>query len=807
MLYFCNTKENELTLIPRLKKLLIITLLVLLGKTTYSQRVGIGEWDSHFTFTNMYDVAEGDKKVMWISELSAIYFDQEDNTVNPFNKIHGLTQTGFTRIAFNTNANSFVIGYNDGNLDLVSFDDNNKPQVINMSDIKRSSITGDKRIYHLFPYNNYVYVSCGFGIVVIDVVKQEVTDTYMIGPSSSQIQVNGVCIGNDSIFAATENGMYKAWLHEPFLNASSNWAKDFTLPNWLENKTFKNPDYIGGKLFIIPDYPGFGQDTAYYKQGGIWQKIPVLNGLDFRDFHTMSTGNMTVVTSGNTSVFTPSFTLVNDLYSLGGIGMVANNGLFGSDGYYYIADAFQGPYRCLHSFDVQSLRPGGTFTSAVRQMAIEDGELWVAAGNVEGTIFTNSYNSDYLSIKKKDEWVYINRGTDPVLADTTYDLLDVAIDPTDPTHVFAATWAFNALVEIKDYKVVAMYDEQNSDGALNTIPSYVGWCGAATVDFDKDGNLWAVNGRTGKPLVVKTKDGQWKNFYCGPEAAERTYFDMRIDENNYIYIPVPTRGATGGGLVVYDHNGTITDDSDDQYAFYGALSGKYFGLIEDVDIRSVGIDLDGEVWIGSAQGIHVIYNPLSIFSSSPPEAQRILIEQDGNIQVLLETEIVNCIQVDGANRKWIGTVNSGVYLLSEDGQEQIEHFTIDNSPLPSNNISDIKIDGRSGEVYFATTNGLISYRGTATESNINFDNINIFPNPVRPEYEGVVAINGISRNSDVKVTDVAGNIVTVLKSLGGQAIWDVNNLKGQRVKPGVYLFMCASEDGSDKVAGKVLVID
>jgi ligand-binding sensor domain-containing protein len=173
----------------------------------------------------------------------------------------------------------------------------------------------------------------------------------------------------------------------------------------------------------------------------------------------------------------------------------------------------------------------------------------------------------------------------------------------------------------------------------------------------------------------------------------------------------------------------------------------------------------------------------------------------------LETEIVNCIQVDGANRKWIGTVNSGVYLLSEDGQEQIEHFTIENSPLPSNNISDIKIDGRSGEVYFATTNGLISYRGTATQSNINFDNINVFPNPVRPEYEGVVAINGISRNSDVKVTDVAGNIVTVLKSQGGQAIWDVNNLKGQRVKSGVYLFMCASEDGSDKVAGKVLVID
>jgi ligand-binding sensor domain-containing protein len=217
--------------------------------------------------------------------------------------------------------------------------------------------------------------------------------------------------------------------------------------------------------------------------------------------------------------------------------------------------------------------------------------------------------------------------------------------------------------------------------------------------------------------------------------------------------------------------------------------------------------LSGQVWVGTAKGPTVIYNPTNIFTGSNFDAQQILIQQDGNTQILLGTETINCIEVDGANRKWMGTETSGVYLLSEDGQQEIAHFTQDNSPLPSNTIFDIEIDGKSGEVFFATANGLLSYRGTATNSSANFDNVKVFPNPVRPGYDGVIAVNGLSKDSDIKVTDIAGNIVNVIKSEGGQAIWDGKNLKGQRVKSGIYLFMCSSEDGSNKVAAKVMFVE
>jgi hypothetical protein len=768
-----------------------------------AQRVGIGEWDSYFTLTNMYDIVEADKKVVWVSELSALYYDLEDLTVNELNKIDGLTQTGFTSVAYEPVTKSIVFGYNNGNIDLVVFDENNKPVITNMSDIKNATLTGDKKIYNLYTYEKCVYVSCGFGIVVIDLEKKEVKDTYIIGAGASQIKINGVCIGNDTIYATSDDGIYKAYRYSPFLNYYASWSKMTSLPVWLLSKSFKQPAYGNNRLYIIPDYPGYGQDTSYYREGGVWYKTPALQGLDCNAITPMADGNIVMATRENISRFTPAFSVLGEIFTYNGTnGLVLNKGLFGSDGSFFIADEYKGPMMGNNSYGMTSLLPGGTATSSVRRVTIYEDQLWVSAGHVEGTIFYNTYNTDFFSIKEGNDWFYINEVTDPILNNGAYDAMDVAVDPTDPTHVMAATWAFQGLVEIQNKVVTNLYDETNT--ILFSPPSYPGFCGVSSVVYDDDGNLWCLNGKSNNPLVVKMKDGNWQSFYCGPEASARTYFDLVIDQNGYKYIPYPTLGATAGGLVVYNDNGTFMDKTDDAYYTYKTSSGT--GNLPDADVKCVAEDLDGEIWIGTGKGPAVIFNPSSIFNGGA-EAAQILIQQDGNTQILLETEVVNCIEVDGANRKWIGTENSGVYLLSEDGQEEISHFTAENSPLPSNSILDIEINGKTGEVFFATANGLISYRGTATESKKVFEEVHIFPNPVRPGYEGLIAINGLSRNSDVKITDIAGNIVNVIKSEGGQATWNGQNMKGQRVKSGVYMFLCSKEDGSDKIAGKVMFIE
>lgn len=782
----------------------LIIFLVFITNRASSQKVGIGEWDSYFTLTNMYDVVEADNKIVWVSELSALYYDLEDLSVNELNKIDGLTQTGFTSVAYNANNKTIVFGYNDGNIDLVYFDENNKPIITNMSEIKQASLTGDKKIYSLYSYGNNVYVSCGFGIVVLDIPLKQVQDTYIIGAAAAQIKINGVCIGNDTIYAATDNGLYKAYQYNSFLNYYGSWSKITAIPPWLKNKSFKQPAFINNKLFVIPDYTTFGQDTAYYRDAGLWFVSPVLQGLDCNQITGTADGNIVFATRQNISLISPTLSIIKSVFSYAGItGLTLNKGIYGSNGQFFIADEYSGPVAANDSYNYTSLLPGGTITSSVRRISTDGDQLWVAAGNVKGTIFSNTYNTDFFSILENNTWTYINEVTDPILNNGCYDAMDMAIDPNDPTHIMAACWAFQGLVEIKNKVVTAIYDETNT--ILFSPPSYPGFCGVASVLYDKDGNLWCLNGQSNNPLVVLTKEGDWKSFYCGPEASSTTYFDLEIDENGYKYIPIPTRGATSGGLLVYNDNATILDASDDGYYFYKTIAGA--GNLPDADVKCATVDLDGEVWVGTTKGPTVIYNPTNIFAGANADAQQILIQQDGNTQILLETETVNCIAVDGANRKWIGTVTSGVFLLSEDGQEQIFHFTAENSPLPSNEIFDIEINGKTGEVFFATGNGLISYRGTATQSSIVFDDIHVFPNPVRPDYNGLIAINGLARNSDVKVTDIAGNIVTVIKSEGGQATWNGNNLRGERVKSGVYMFLCSKEDGSDKVAGKVMFIE
>ena len=218
-------------------------------------------------------------------------------------------------------------------------------------------------------------------------------------------------------------------------------------------------------------------------------------------------------------------------------------------------------------------------------------------------------------------------------------------------------------------------------------------------------------------------------------------------------------------------------------------------------------DRNGEIWVGTLQGIEVFYNTDCIFTDEECDAQEILIEQDGNFQLLLETETITAIEIDGGNRKWIGTQTSGVYLLSDDGIDQIQRFTEDNSPLISNTIQDISFNFSTGEVFFATDKGIVSFIGTATGFDGEINETSIYPNPVREDYEGVVTIDGLTFRTDVRITDINGNIVHSTTSDGGRALWNGKNENGQRVSTGVYLVFATNRDGSETTVGKIAVVN
>ena len=315
------------------------------------------------------------------------------------------------------------------------------------------------------------------------------------------------------------------------------------------------------------------------------------------------------------------------------------------------------------------------------------------------------------------------------------------------------------------------------------------------VEADKKGNVWMINFGTSKPLIVKTKENKWYSYSLS--TNKNLYKKIFIDKRGYKWI--------GGGekLIVFYDNATIDDASDDLLVQIPLQDNE--GTIA-AHTTCITEDLDGEIWIGTNQGIAVHSAPSRVFKDRQT-ISRIKIEIDGEVGYLLSSENITCIAVDGGNRKWIGTENSGVFLISENGTEQLLNFTKTNSPLPTNTITSISINHKTGEVFIGTGEGLVSYYGDATIGDVEMNNVKIFPNPIRESYEGDIFIQGIVADAIIKITDISGNLVRTISANGGTAIWDGRNLYGDRVQTGVYLIYISDETAKITMVKKILFIN
>jgi streptogramin lyase len=375
----------------------------------------------------------------------------------------------------------------------------------------------------------------------------------------------------------------------------------------------------------------------------------------------------------------------------------------------------------------------------------------------------------------------------------------VAIDPSDKNHAYIASWGSGVLEYRKDGGV-ALFNSSNS--TLHPLVADPNQLNVGGVEFDSDGNLWAIACGNTKPVSVRKPDGSWQDFTV-PQTDISGYslYNLVIDDYGQKWFCARS-GSSGEGVCVFKEK-SLTDPNNN--SFRQLTDGQGYGSLPDMYVRSLAKDKDGSIWIGTNKGVAVVYNPGNVFSGENYDAQRIIIQYEGYNQYLLETEFVNAIAVDGANRKWFGTYSGGVFLMSADGQKQLLHFTTSNSPLPSNSINGIAIDDYSGEVFFATDKGIISYRGDANEGGDACNNYYAFPNPVRAEYHGPIAIRGLVANADVKIADVAGNVVYHVKANGGEAIWNGNNFRGERAKTGVYIVYISNEDGTQTCTTKLLL--
>jgi ligand-binding sensor domain-containing protein len=302
-----------------------------------------------------------------------------------------------------------------------------------------------------------------------------------------------------------------------------------------------------------------------------------------------------------------------------------------------------------------------------------------------------------------------------------------------------------------------------------------------------------TNSRVEKPLKV-LRGSSWSSYSLedaiGTDYFKQEYGKLVVDKNGTKWIP-----SVSQGVIAFNEN-----QGPKTLQIYDDLPAPF------PDARCLAIDNNNQLWIGTTRGLRVLSSVDRFLSEDELSARAIIIVEDGLAQELMYEQSITDIVVDGANNKWIATSGAGAFLVSPNGQETLFHFTRENSPLPSNTINDIVVDPQTGEVFFATDKGMVSYQGTSTKAEGNLNNVYVFPNPVRPDFSGDVNISGLMDNVNVKITDIEGNLVYEATSEGGTVLWNTSAFGKYKVASGVYMIFIASKDGMETKVKKVMII-
>ena len=752
---------------------------------------GQSKWQEYMSYNNGLKVAVAGQKVFCAAEGGLFSYDIRDNSVNKITRVNGLNDFGIRTIAWNQQHNVLVVAYNNSNIDLVY-----ENRVVNLSDIRRKQMAGDMNIYNISFSGNEAFLSCGFGIVVVNLSSREIKDTWYIGPNGSSIRVNDTEIYGSFVYAATNNGLFRAETGSANLADYRNWSQVGNIPH--AGRKFNHLAVHQEKLVVNYTPDSNNGDAMYVLNGSNWE--PYLPGIRYV-YDLQVTGNYLSVASRNEVYIAENGQVTGIIrnYNLqqGNLTEVdPRSAGIGGDGSIWIADYWHGLIR-LSGQSAEQIVPRGPADNAVFSLVITATSLWVAPGGRNNS-WANLWQHPRIHHLTNNEWTTYSKRNVPEM-DGFHDIVEIAVNPADPGHIYAASWG-GGLLEFRNGEFIKRYSNLNSPlrSALPGDPEapYVRVGGLA---FDAQGNLWLTNSEVENNLHKLAPDGKWESFSL-PEVRNNQIGRVIVTRNNDKWVLVP-RG----------HDVYVAGPTGEERKRLPVTSYFNNGREEIVkrmnDVYSIAEDHDGAIWIGTSVGVAVYNNPRRIWESGTMYAvQPSLDLKDGLYHPLLETETITAIAVDGANRKWLGTRNSGVYLVSARGDREVVHFTSENSPLLTNTITALAVNPASGEVYIGTSGGLIAYRGDAIEGKDAFAGMYVYPNPVRETWDGPVTITGLMKDTDVKITDISGNLVYQSTSLGGQAEWDGRNLNGKRVKTGVYLIFCTDRQGENTHVEKLLFI-
>ena len=755
-------------------------------------QTGIGQWRTHLPYSEVFDVAVTPRLIYAATPYTLFTFRLEDDKISVFDKVKGLNDLGINKIGYDNTSGQLLVAYSDANIDLIDDEGN----VVNIPDIFNKYMLGIKTINNIFFRDEFAYLSCSFGIVVLDMKKHEIKDTYYIGPDGSALDVLDITANDTALFAATANGIYYSNLNASNPADYRQWHFETRLP--VPQQKYNLITAFGGKIYANYTSDKWDGDTLYAFNGHQWDYFLPLN--HSHHFQLNAEGEALLLVnrywvdgydaSGNRIFY------VNKSGTEGIEPLAARGDVHGD---VWIGTKKKGLLKTRDQNNQQELiQPNGPGSVNVFGLDSRDETVWVVPGGYHSD-WSKAYIHDGVFSFCDGQWKTLDQTNMPVF-DSITDPVCVKVDPANTQTVYVGTFQ-EGILKFEDQKLTTVYSRNNS--SLQPWSANPGLVLVSGLDFDDNHNLWVANSGAPQLLSVLKNDGNWKSFNLGASLSSIDVGALMVDKNNNIWI----KKRNNGMVIVYNYNNTVDDPSDDQVKVLNASRGN--GNIQGSIVYSFATDNDGQVWVGTDKGINVFYSPETIFETGTDfDAQQILVPRNdgtGLADILLVTETVTAIAVDGGNRKWVGTQRAGIFLFSPDGLEEIHHFTSENSPLLSNNITGITID-KNGEVFIGTDKGLISYRGTATPGNVTYSDVYAYPNPVRQNYTGLIAIKGLVTNASVKITDSYGNLVYETKAEGGQAVWDGYTFNHVHVSTGVYLVFVTNSDGTESMVTKILVM-
>ncbi|SHL27415.1 hypothetical protein SAMN05444366_0185 [Flavobacterium saccharophilum] len=735
-------------------------------------------WQGYFSFNEIKDVSESSTTVYAASENALFSKNAATNTVKTATTVEGLSGQTISAVYYSEAFKKTIVGYENGLMIVINETDGSMLKVVDI--INKQLAPNLKKINHFMEHNGLVYVSCDFGIVQFNLTTLQFGDTYFIGDNGAEISVKQTAFFNGFIYAATSSGIRRANSTSPNLNDFSQWtvvnSGDWSSVEALDTELiaintvgyihrFNSVTFVG---FLQLPQPSVDMRA---KNHNLFITIP--NSVYIYNNQMILNRQISNTQVLDNTINITCATAVGDIIYIG----TKEKGLFSS------SFSSNGVF--------ENTTPTGPARNNIYSLDVTPNALWTVYGDYDS--FYNPYPLDSYGVSKYNTSGWLN-----IPYSEVYDaksMTKIIVNPTNEKQVYASSF-FSGLLKIEDDVPNFLYNEKNSglESITTEGPNYIDVRINGTA-FDKTGNLWITNSRIKNGLKVLRTNGQWGSYSMTSiidNAEASSYANIVIDRNSVKWI------ATNRDGVVGFNEATNT--------FRKMTFGADAGNLPIADVRSIAIDAKNQLWIGTTKGLRVLSNISSFQNDSQLKANPIIIMEDDLAQELLYEQFITSIAVDGANNKWIGTADSGVFMVSPNGQETRYHFTISNSPLPGNVINDIKINSTTGEVFIATNKGMISFKGIATGANEDLNNVYVYPNPVRPTYSGTVKVAGLIDKANIKITDIEGNLVYETTSEGGTIEWDTTAFGRYKVASGVYMIFISAQDGGETKVKKVMII-